>query len=207
MSVLRTPRLSLEPWEDSFFGDLFRLASDERMMRFIGDGRPWSREYTTERHQKCLRHWEAYAFGWRAIFKDGVFSGVAALNRLGDSVPGIDEASTEIGWWVDPASWGHGVATEAALALREEAFRNLGTELLVARYYAANVPSGRVMAKLGMRMLGDRPGADGRTVRVYVLNRTAWQHAAGSATRGLAGGTPGISEAHRADRQRREDAP
>ncbi|MEV4066651.1 GNAT family N-acetyltransferase [Nonomuraea dietziae] len=37
----------------------------------------------------------------------------------------------EIGWWIDPAAWGQGIATEAATAVREEAAR-LGAATLVA---------------------------------------------------------------------------
>jgi hypothetical protein len=103
------------------------------------------------------------------------------------------------------------VGTETAVALREEAFGIVGTKLLVARYQPANVASGRIMARLGMTVWGDRPGPGDRPVRVCLLDRTSWENdvavprAAGA--EGLIDGSPGISQAHRADRQRREDAP
>lgn len=175
MRTLTTARLELRPWEDGFAGDLARLSSDERVMRFIGDGRTWSRERAAERHQECLRHWAEHGFGWRAIIDGGAFTGVAALNRLGAIVPGIEEDAIEIGWWVDPRAWGRGIATEAALALRDEAFGGLGAGRIVARYQPANEASGRIMVKLGMRVHGDRPGKGGRPVRVYELGRADWQ--------------------------------
>lgn len=173
--TLKTARLELRPWEERFEAGLLRLASDERVTRFIGDGRPWSRERAAEKHRACLRHWEAHGFGWRAVIEDGVFSGVAALNRLGDLVPGIEESAIEIGWWVDPRSWGRGIATEAALALRDNAFGDLGVRRIAARYYQENLASERVMIKLGMRLYGDVPGNGGRPVRVYVLDHTEWR--------------------------------
>lgn len=175
MHTLTTARLELRPWQDSFEGDLFRLSSDERMMRFIGDGRPWSREHTAERHRACLRHWEQHGYGWRAIFDRGDFIGVAALNRLGAIVPGIDADAIEIGWWVEPGSWGRGLATEAALALRDAAFGGLGAQRLAARYQPANHASGRIMIKIGMRVHGDTVGATGEPVRVCQLSRTDWE--------------------------------
>ncbi|MDN3358815.1 GNAT family N-acetyltransferase [Actinomadura sp. DC4] len=175
MRTLSTARLELPPWRDDFEADLLRLASDERVVRFIGDGRPWTRERTAERHRNCLRHWAEHGFGWRAIIDQGGFAGVAALNRLGSVVPGIEEDVVEIGWWVDPRTWGRGVATEAALALRDEAFGGLGAERLAARYQLANPASGRIMAKIGMRVHSDLPVTEGRPVRVYELGRTDWQ--------------------------------
>jgi RimJ/RimL family protein N-acetyltransferase len=175
MRTLSTARLELRPWAEDFEDDLFRLASDERVIRFIGNGRPWSRERTAERHRACLRHWEEHGFGWRGIFDGDDFAGVAALNRLGTAVPGIEEDAIEIGWWVAPEAWGRGLATEAALALRDDAFGVLGAQRLAARYQPANQASGRIMAKLGMRVYGDTVGASGEAVRVCELRRADWE--------------------------------
>lgn len=177
MRTLRTARLSLVPWDASLTDDLYRLSSDERVMRYVGDGQPWSRERTVKRSGELQEHWAEHGYGWRAIFEDDVFSGVAALSRLGGLVPGIEESAIEIGWWVDPCAWGRGVATEAALAVRDEAFAEVGAERLAARYLPANLASERVMIKLGMRPWGDVEGKDGFQVRVYVLDRTSWQEA------------------------------
>ncbi len=179
MRTLTTARLELHAWREDFEDDLFRLSSDERVTRFIGDGRTWSRERTAERHQECLRHWAEHGFGWRAIVDQGTFAGVAAINRLGAGVPGVEEDAIEIGWWIDPRSWGRGIATEAALAMRDDAFGRLGAHRVVARYQPANVASGRVMVKLGMRMHSDMVGRAGEPVRVYELGRPHWQALAG----------------------------
>ena len=175
MRTLSTARLELRPWADGFEEELFRLSSDERMMRYVGDGRPWSRERTAERHRACLRHWEQHGFGWRAIFDRGAFAGLAALNRLGALVPGIEEDAVEIGWWVAPEWWGRGLATEAALALRDEAFGEVGAQRLAARYRPANEASGRVMTKIGMRLYGDIVDAAGEPIRVCELRRADWE--------------------------------
>jgi RimJ/RimL family protein N-acetyltransferase len=177
MRTLTTARFELRPWEDSFEGELVRLSCDERVMRFIGEGRLWTREQATQRHRELLEHWRDYDFGWHAIIEKDRFRGVAALNHLGSTVPGIEESALEIGWWVDPASWGRGVATEAALALRDEAFGELGAERLAARYQPANLASGRVMVKLGMRVHSDTVGKTGEPVRVYEMSRAGWQAA------------------------------
>jgi RimJ/RimL family protein N-acetyltransferase len=125
MHALTTARLELPPWRDSFEEGLARLAADERVVRYVGDGQPWSAEHARERHQACLRHWEEHGFGWRATLDGpgGRFLGVAALSYLGALVPGIAESAIEIGWWLDPGAWGQGMATEAAAAIRDVAGR------------------------------------------------------------------------------------
>jgi RimJ/RimL family protein N-acetyltransferase len=174
MRIMTTARLRLLPWEERFEDDLVRLSADPRVTRYIGDGRPWSRDFAVQRHRAHLAHWAEHGFGWRAIVRAGEVLGIAALNRLGSAVPGIDESAIEIGWWLDPRVWGRGFATEAALALREEAFARLGAECLVARFQPANLASGRVMTKLGMSRHGDTVGRAGEQVRVYLLDRAGW---------------------------------
>jgi RimJ/RimL family protein N-acetyltransferase len=178
MRTLTTARLQLRPWAETFEPGLLRLATDDRVTRYIGDGRPWSRERVAERHREHLEHWARHGFGWRSIHHDGDFAGVAALNRLGSKVPGIEESALEIGWWVDPRWWGHGFATEAAGALRDEAFGDLGAERIAARFQPANTASERVMIKIGMRRFGDTVGLVGEPVRVYALSRADWRPAA-----------------------------
>jgi RimJ/RimL family protein N-acetyltransferase len=165
------------PWQDAFGEDLARLASDERVTQYIGNGRPWSREQARQRHQACLAHWEDHDFGWRAILDSpgGRFLGLAALNYLGDLVPGIEESAIEIGWWLDPGVWGRGIATEAATAIRDEAFSRLNTARIVARLQPRNHASGRVAARLGMRFYGEAADRAGTPVLVYLLDHPDWQ--------------------------------
>jgi ribosomal-protein-alanine N-acetyltransferase len=144
--------------------------------RYLEDGRPWSREHAVKRHRAHLAHWREHGYGWRAITigGDDQILGVAALTRLGTMVPGLDESAIDIGWWVAPSHWGQGIATEAAVAIRDEAFTDLGAELLAARYQPANEASGRIMVKLGMTHHSDITGQTGEPVRVYTLTRTTW---------------------------------
>lgn len=57
----------------------------------------------------------------------------------------------EIGWCLDPAVQGRGLATEAVLALLRVAFEGLGLHRVVAYCFADNEPSWRLMERVGMR--------------------------------------------------------
>ncbi len=65
-----------------------------------------------------------------------------------------DHASAELGYWIDVAAWGHGYATEAAMAVCNCAFTTLGVHRIAAPHLVRNPASGRVMQKLGMRQEG-----------------------------------------------------
>jgi RimJ/RimL family protein N-acetyltransferase len=56
----------------------------------------------------------------------------------------------EIGYWIGVPYWGRGYATGAAGAVLGYAFGELGLHRVVARHFARNPASGRVLRKLGM---------------------------------------------------------
>ncbi|MFG2005801.1 GNAT family N-acetyltransferase [Spirillospora sp. NPDC048911] len=175
MEPLTTPRLLLESWRERHAADLFRMSSDEKVMRHIGQG-VWDPEYAAQRHAAALDHWAQHGFGWRAILDriDRTFLGLAALGWLRDAIPGIDRLAVEIGWWTEPHAWGRGIATEAATALIDDAFRRVGADLVVARCTPDNLASRRIIGKLAMtRHPHDAPSLYGDLVQIYTLARPA----------------------------------
>ena len=57
----------------------------------------------------------------------------------------------ELGWRLDRTAWGRGLATEAAVAARDDAFVRLGLAELISIIHPENHRSQRVAIKLGMR--------------------------------------------------------
>lgn len=60
----------------------------------------------------------------------------------------------DFGWVLHPQFWGQGLVPEAAKILRNFAFDELNLAVLVATHDAENPKSGRVMAKIGMKKIG-----------------------------------------------------
>lgn len=60
----------------------------------------------------------------------------------------------ELGYWIGRPFWGHGYCTEAARAVVEYGFHELGLRRIHATHFVRNPASGRVMEKLGMRREG-----------------------------------------------------
>jgi RimJ/RimL family protein N-acetyltransferase len=73
----------------------------------------------------------------------------------------------DIGWLVDPAYAGRGLATEAALEVLRICFEELGLHRVTAAAFAENVASVRVMEKIGMRL-------EGRGVREALHRDLGW---------------------------------
>ncbi|MDQ2893007.1 MAG: GNAT family N-acetyltransferase [Pseudomonadota bacterium] len=67
-------------------------------------------------------------------------------------MPGPD--TYELGYWLTPAAWGRGYATEAARAVIEMARHALPVSRLRAHHQLDNAGSARVLAKLGFRQIG-----------------------------------------------------
>ncbi len=60
----------------------------------------------------------------------------------------------ELGYWVGKPFWNSGYATEAALAIVQFGFDELGLNRISATHFARNPASGRVMQKIGMQLEG-----------------------------------------------------
>lgn len=76
-------------------------------------------------------------------------------------------ALAEIGWVLDPAFGGRGLATEAVAALISLCFSDLGVHRVQATCIASNGPSWRLMDRIGMRR-------EGHTVKDALHRTQGW---------------------------------
>lgn len=153
--------MELVRWRDEHFEHMLRWASDPRMTVHVGNGKPWTREYVTERHEQALRHWEEHGFGLHAVVEDGQ---VVGLGQMLHTRPG----EIEIGYWVDPEHWGRGLATRVAEQLRDRALAV--ADRVIAGHQAENVASGRVLEKIGLTYFTSKY-MFGRLQHGYALQR------------------------------------
>jgi RimJ/RimL family protein N-acetyltransferase len=93
----------------------------------------------------------AHAAGRRAI-ADRVTD--ALLGGIG--IEPVD-GRIALGYWLGPAQWGRGIASEAVTALVAHGFATMGLERLHATTDPDNAASQRVLVKAGFRRIGDEP--------------------------------------------------
>ena len=116
---------------------------------------PWVIGYSRESEAEFLagaeRGWrDGTVYNW-AIIADGVLAGGISL------MTGIGAGGLEIGYWVRSGYTRRGLATAAAAAMVEQAFRLPGVDRVEILHDELNVASGGVPRKLGFTEVGRRP--------------------------------------------------
>jgi len=74
--------------------------------------------------------------------------------HVGEVFASISGKEVDIGWIIDKHYWGKGIATSAAKLLLEYLKNELQIDHVIAYCDARNIPSKRVMEKLGMTFVG-----------------------------------------------------
>jgi len=147
--VLETKRLILREMALYDVDDLFEVLSDPKAMQFYPQ--PFDRQMTQTWIERNVQRYAQYGFGlWGLILKQtGKLIGDCGL--VVQEVDGVEEI--EIGYHVHRDLWGKGLATEAAQAVRDFGFIQLGFDKLISLINPANIASRRVAEKNGMRLL------------------------------------------------------
>ncbi len=153
--------MTVRPWPRHVDGVLLREAAEEDLDRVVelrNDPRGHRWLVRTHVDPTTLRD------QWRGLPQsttdfscvaevDGQVAALGFLELVDGSgqpgVPALDEAL--IGYLVDPAHQGRGVATALARGLVDAAFDTLGARRVTAACYAENPASARVLEKAGLR--------------------------------------------------------
>lgn len=161
---LETDRLVLRPLSMDDLDVLGDFYADPETMRYIGEGATLDREQSRASLERMLGSFAAQGFGQLGVVRkeDGALVGRCGLLvwnpeswtpvRLPDAESPVE---IEVGYLLGREFWGRGYATEAASAVRDHAFHELGVQRLIALIRPGNDASARVAEKLGMRHEGD----------------------------------------------------
>jgi RimJ/RimL family protein N-acetyltransferase len=172
--VIETERLLLRPWREADREPFFRICSDPQVMRYFPA--VLTRQESDLLADRIEEQWKQngftfYAAEWRETAQFIGFIGIARTPFTAHFTPCV-----EIGWRLAAACWNRGVATEGARAALRHAFDDLGMREIVAFTVPANLPSRRVMEKIGMTRNAaedfDHPRMpEGHPLRRHVLYR------------------------------------
>jgi RimJ/RimL family protein N-acetyltransferase len=148
-------------------------------MRFIGQGRTGDRRVARGAVARWIERWDVNGFGHFAVVRksDERFVGRAGLLVWDATTWQTSDMRTaaqpvvELGWALGRSYWGHGYATEAALAVRAWAAEAHGLGPLISIINRENVRSIRVAERLGAA----------REMEIAIDNGTAdiWRHPLG----------------------------
>jgi RimJ/RimL family protein N-acetyltransferase len=159
--VIETERLRLRPLERTDLDWYAPFLADPKVVRYLlPDGPIDARAQAAEFLERSINAFDVDGFGHLAVIRkdDGV-----GIGRCGLLVWEIDPwrpstragatraTEVEIGWVLGASYWGQGYATEAAAAVRDYAFGQLGLPRLISLIHPDNHPSIRVAEKFGMQ--------------------------------------------------------
>lgn len=142
--MIETERLSLRRFTEADRDTVARWNADPVFTRHLAGVQ--TREQSDEVFDRWQRHWEERGFGLLAV--EWVETG-ELIGRVGPQYHRLWADDPEVGWALDPAWWGRGIATEAGAAAVRWAFGDLGFERVVSITIEPNTASRNVMAKLG----------------------------------------------------------
>jgi [ribosomal protein S5]-alanine N-acetyltransferase len=174
--ILETSRLFLRPFLNEDIARLAELMANRDFMRFsLGP-------YTLEQTQSVLQKF----LSWNQARLPSQFGVIFRANNeligycgfLHWHLDGADEI--EIGYRLHSDYWNRGLASEAAQAVRDHAFRDLNLPKVISLIHPDNVPSRRVAEKNGMKIERETVFR-GFPTQVFAITREEWlaEHGAG----------------------------
>jgi ribosomal-protein-alanine N-acetyltransferase len=165
MKVIETSRLILRHFILEDLETLAAIYADPIVMKFYPSTRTY--EESKQQVEKIIDSYQQCDFGlWATVYKsDNQFIGRCGLIRQI-----VDQCSEiEIGYLLAKEYWGKGLATEAAVAIRNYGFE-LGYDRLISLIDRGNIASQKVALKTGLIYEKDAQ-MWGKSPRVYAINR------------------------------------
>lgn len=149
MLVAETPRLLLREFTSGDVGELAEILKDPEVMEFSTNG-PCAEDDTRRFVDGCLDSYREHGFGQWAIIdrSSGSIIGFCGLSHV--DLNGVQEV--EIGYRLARATWGQGLASEAAGAALSYGFLKCEVTSVVAIIANRHLASVRVAEKAGLKI-------------------------------------------------------
>jgi ribosomal-protein-alanine N-acetyltransferase len=166
--VIETKRLILRPLAMDDLEDLFALYHSPDVRKYYSEGIPSYEETKKELEWMINTCYAEYGFGmWATIHKETEkFIGRCGLTPM--DIDGREEI--EVGYMLAKEYWGRGLATEAAQAILQYGFEQVGLSRLICVINPGNQASSRVAVKIGMTLEIDGD-VNGEPTLLYAINR------------------------------------
>lgn len=166
--TLRTPRTTLRPFTAADLDAVLALWTDPDVRRYLWDDVVIAPDRAAEVLATSAGNFAASGYGLWGI-REG--EGSRLIGFCGCQTG--DDGVAELLYGLLPTWWGQGLATESAAAVLDHLFGRLGRPEVVAMTDGPNLPSVRVMERLGMTF--DRRGPHhGLDTLFYRLRADDW---------------------------------
>lgn len=148
-AVIETPRMLLRPIRTSDAGMLAHYCADKRVAQMTSTIPHPYPPGAAESYISTLMKQDCGSFVW--VMDATEFGGAEVLGVI--SLDQMDREQSEIGYWVAPAMWNTGFASEAVHALVDA--NPLENKTIFGSVFQDNPGSARVLTNAGFDYLGD----------------------------------------------------
>ena len=146
---IRTEQLFLRTIEKSDVPEIFRVArKNPDLPKFMSWNPPEQIKETLTFFESTQKDFPEKSVVW-SIFFEEKFVGIVSLEKI-ERKYGV----LQTGYWLDPEFHGNGIMPEAARAVLSFGFENLDLHKIIAHHFSENIPSKKVIEKLGFRFVG-----------------------------------------------------
>jgi RimJ/RimL family protein N-acetyltransferase len=170
---LRTERLILRAWRPEDREPFAAMNADPRVMEYFPSVQ--TRAQSDGFADRIEAHFAEHGYGPWAVEVPGTAPFIGFVGLLTPVFEAHFMPAVEVGWRLDAGHWGHGYATEAALASVRHGFETVGLTEIVSFTAVANRPSRAVMERIGMSHDPaddfDHPALPGHPLQRHVLYR------------------------------------
>jgi len=173
---IQTRRLKLRSWRNGDIEPFHTTCNTPEVMLWLGGVQTKRQLREDVAYFAAMERREGFTFWVVERRRDKAFLGFVGLIRVEEEdCPFAGEV--EIGWRLRQSVWRRGYGFEAASAVLEHAFAELGLQQVVSRTAERNEASIGLMRKLGMkrrRAMEYRPAMAGRALVVSTISVRRW---------------------------------
>jgi RimJ/RimL family protein N-acetyltransferase len=168
--TLETDRLLLRPWRVDDFEAYARICADVEVMRYLNEGKPFTRLEAWRSMSQHVGHWCLRGFGHWAVEEKATGEFIGRIGFLHpEGWPGF-----ELGWTLRSESWSRGYASEGARRALAYAFTEMNRDHVISLILPTNTPSIRVAERLGEHPEGTTAFM-GKEHLVYGIDKERWR--------------------------------
>ena len=148
--IIKTERLTLRPYRISDVEMMYKnWANDPDVTKFL----TWEPHQSPAATKELLEDWckeydSPTYYNWTIQLDDEIIGGISVVTYS------ERDESAEIGYCIGKRYWGNGIMTEAAKAVINYLFTEIGFNRIVIKHAVGNPRSGRVAQKCGLTLEG-----------------------------------------------------
>jgi len=142
---IKTNRLLIREFEVQDWQAVYEYTSNPNVMKYIPEGvfnEEQAKKFVSENSGEKAKHFPIILLSEHMVIGHIVFH-----QYFGDH-------TYEIGWILNPSYYNNGYASEAARAVLDYGFKEMKLHRIIATCQPENIPSYKVMEKIGMRREG-----------------------------------------------------